>query len=353
MRMRSNAELQLAIRSFCLALTVVLMCYGPASAQVAPPTPVSAYLFDEGTGTTAGDSVGSNDGTFVSAGFDFPVWNTWAVEDVDPVTPFGYEGNSSLTISEGGENWVDLGSPANLDFVAETDTFTISAWVSNIGGGAFVSKAASEPSERQFQIWANGSPTGAAAIDIIAGGESSFDEPDKENRTIVGPPAWDHVALVVESNTVAKLYVNGFLGATIDPGTATLPGTSVLIGARHDFDPLDPTVTGFNYHGLIDEVAFWDTALTQENIDWLQANSLSTLGSAGLEGDFDGDGDVDGGDFLKWQGDSGSAADLALWEGNFGAVAASPSVAAVPEPASLVLAGFCALAIALKSVRRR
>lgn len=66
-------------------------------------------------------------------------------------------------------------------------------------------------------------------------------------------------------------------------------------------------------------------------------------------GDFDGDGDVDGTDFLVWQqGGSpnpGSAGDLADWQGNYGANALSASFANVPEPTSLLLlATFTGLA---------
>ncbi|MEM8944360.1 MAG: PEP-CTERM sorting domain-containing protein [Planctomycetota bacterium] len=56
-------------------------------------------------------------------------------------------------------------------------------------------------------------------------------------------------------------------------------------------------------------------------------------------GDFDGDGDVDGNDFLAWQQGSSpnplSAADLAEWQGAYGG--GSLGAAAVPEPTSYVL----------------
>jgi hypothetical protein len=57
---------------------------------------------------------------------------------------------------------------------------------------------------------------------------------------------------------------------------------------------------------------------------------------AALQGDFDGDGDVDGGDFLRWQrGDSPnplSVGDLNVWKANFGASGSSAaSTTSVPE----------------------
>ena len=58
-----------------------------------------------------------------------------------------------------------------------------------------------------------------------------------------------------------------------------------------------------------------------------------------LAGDFDGDGDVDGEDFLEWQRDP-SVGSLADWQTNYGAAPLSANAAAVPEPSALVLAGL-------------
>jgi hypothetical protein len=76
------------------------------------------------------------------------------------------------------------------------------------------------------------------------------------------------------------------------------------------------------------------------------------------DADFDGDGDVDGQDFLTWQrglgGDPTSAngnangdgaidgADLAVWEDQFAAASSVPAAAAVPEPSSIALLAVAA-----------
>jgi len=71
---------------------------------------------------------------------------------------------------------------------------------------------------------------------------------------------------------------------------------------------------------------------------------IATAPAAGIPGDFNGDGNVDGADFLVWQQGFGSefdAADLGNWEANFGAgaalAAATTTVAVVPEPTSALL----------------
>ncbi len=80
------------------------------------------------------------------------------------------------------------------------------------------------------------------------------------------------------------------------------------------------------------------------------------------DADFDGDGDVDGADFLTWQSNTGTSggladgdangdgnvdgADLTIWQGQFGnASAAAAATAAVPEPASSLLAWVGLLAV--------
>ena len=60
----------------------------------------------------------------------------------------------------------------------------------------------------------------------------------------------------------------------------------------------------------------------------------------GLDGDFDTDGDVDGDDFLEWQRGAATPADLALWQGNYGAPSGSATNSVVPEPTSVLLLGI-------------
>ena len=74
---------------------------------------------------------------------------------------------------------------------------------------------------------------------------------------------------------------------------------------------------------------------------------------AGLAGDFDGDTDIDGADFLKWQRDGLSAADLTAWQVGYGTGSLSATVGAVPEPSTALLTLLAAGALSLSRTRKK
>jgi len=135
------------------------------------------------------------------------------------------------------------------------------------------------------------------------------------------------------------------------------------------FDGRDPNMIQnewVNYS--VDAVAPAGTAFVRFNAFFIQlANqggavffdspSLVKLTDAtpSVPGDFDGDGDVDGRDFLAWQrGQSPSPfspADLATWQGAYNGGLLS-AVNTVPEPASLALLAACGVLLASRRGRR-
>lgn len=66
-------------------------------------------------------------------------------------------------------------------------------------------------------------------------------------------------------------------------------------------------------------------------------------------GDFDGDGDVDGADFLYWQRNP-SIGSLCDWETNYGMTTQTAAIATVPEPSGILL---LLLAVGLPRPSRR
>jgi hypothetical protein len=80
------------------------------------------------------------------------------------------------------------------------------------------------------------------------------------------------------------------------------------------------------------------------------------LRSVSLSGDLDADGDVDGNDFLVWQRGYGSQYDAATLEAikaQFGSGSGTPSVSAVPEPASVGLLLIAGATLLHRGVRRQ
>lgn len=75
-------------------------------------------------------------------------------------------------------------------------------------------------------------------------------------------------------------------------------------------------------------------------------NDVALYTSVHTPGDFDGDGDVDGADFLVWQRNT-DAGSLEAWQSNFGH-APNSGLLAVPEPASAVLIGMAVLGVLVR-----
>jgi hypothetical protein len=165
-------------------------------------------------------------------------------------------------------------------------------------------------------------------------------------------------AILDFANSEIRASINGgaFDTAPANFGVSTLtPG--VTVGTVPDIVP--SRSANSECIGLLDDVAIWKTALTPENVEWLQQNSLHDIRKAG---DFDSDGDVDGADFVAWQtnfpkatdallseGDADgdgevAGADFVVWQTNF-PFAPGPGTAFVPEPTALFLEAFGVIGI--------
>jgi len=154
-----------------------------------------------------------------------------------------------------------------------------------------------------------------------------------------------------------KHYLAYFVGSPnseIDDGVYGFFARLVAPGRQ----PSDPFLVALNLN-IPDEALFREAALAINR-------------AAGLAGDFDTDGDVDGNDLLAWQRDLGTTgvnlpadgslsgavdgADLAIWKSQIGRVVTPPDemgpAQAVPEPASsAMLAGLAVAALLRRGFR--
>ena len=141
------------------------------------------------------------------------------------------------------------------------------------------------------------------------------------------------------------------------------------------FDPttntvymVDPGIGGTPSFGLDIYSINVDTGAVTSHLDLDDSYSLFVTGDytddvdffSVLAGDFNGDGLVNGTDFLEWQAgnspNGGSALDLAVWEENYGLALSAPvspltaSGSVVPEPSAVMLA---MIALAPLGLQRR
>ena len=188
---------------------------------------------------------------------------------------------------------------------------------------------------------------------------------DDHNQYVMKIGILDHSALFIEhgghSDSNDKRTYTVKIGQT---GSPLLPAPNFnVISGQIDYanQTFTVNINGSNYSYQSSQVtnnggnyAFRDTtaaALAGGNIVLVAGNSAGandgtyTIDDIKLEiaaavpGDFDGDADVDGADFLTWQRDDALAGGLTEWQGNYGASGSlSASLATVPEPSSLILA---------------
>lgn len=144
------------------------------------------------------------------------------------------DGNDAITLPSG---IVNFGSTAN---------WTIEAWVQTTSTGTQVflgSSTASNP------MWF-GSSSGNFVISIP--GSGGFGPGILTTSGVINDGRWHHIAVSMTAGTSVKAFVDGLLAGTFT-GIFTSPGANpAAIGYFYN--------SGFAWTGVIDELAFWDSA---------------------------------------------------------------------------------------------
>jgi len=217
--------------SFILVLSIA----GDVSAEL-----VGYWQFDEGSGTVAYDSSGyGNDGTLNGT-------PGWVAGQLGGALDF-----------DGSTDFVDI---PHSDSLSITEQITISAWTnmrSNASGEmAIVSKGGWAANNLPYELT-------ETAGDVIF-----WQFYDNEGRDTCSPdsPAvseWHHIAATYDGS-IFKCYIDGELGDEWEyAGTMPENTLSVMIGRR--------STGGTFYNGMIDEVAIFNQALTEDEIPGLMS----------------------------------------------------------------------------------
>ena len=170
--------------------------------------------------------------------------------------------------------------------------------------------------------------------------------------------------LLIESTGIYEVEIGGTTKCQEYDSTDVLGTTTFDLGSIIDVNIINgysPTGT-FEILTSVGAITDNEIALHASDVGafMLSVNTnnvvLTAIGTS-LTGDFDGDNDVDGADFLLWQRGGSpsplSSTDLADWQSNYdagtllsaAAVGASAGFAAVPEPSSFMLLNLGALAV--------
>ena len=226
------------ISSFCIVAFGLLLTV-PGGADIDPDSIAGLWLFDEGKGGETEDSSGN--------GFDGVLEGDLSWVD----------GRYGKALEFGGADYVELiDSAAGLPF-GGTEPFTITAWVRNQGGGTIMGKF-------------NGGVIGAYIITMNGAGAVGFHREvapwGLSGVKSVRTGEFGHIAATYDGETM-RIYVDGELDVEQDrPAQNTDNVTPVLIGARF---------TGGNpsdfFRGALDEVAIFNVALTEEQIQEVMA----------------------------------------------------------------------------------
>jgi predicted outer membrane repeat protein len=211
-----------------------------------PPTQglISHWAFDEGSGSTAYDSFGDNDGNLMGA----PNWTTGQVD-------------GALSF-DGVDDYVEVPDAPSLDGM---DALTITAWIKTDSSGDYmgvVSKyihSSGDNLDDSYCLLLD--PSGAVIFQYNPGNIYVI----KLSSPTVADGSWHHI-VGVYTGTEGSIYIDGnevpLFRDYSDPG-GSLNNTDVqlTIGSSNNNGTLD-----FFFQGTIDDVRIYDRALSAEEI---------------------------------------------------------------------------------------
>jgi len=230
---------------FLVPIVLILCLTGSTSAEL-----IGRWKLDEGSGTTATDSVGNNDGTLYGD-------TSWVEGILDGALSFDGDGD-----------YVDCG---NDPIFNPSDSFSITFW-------AYIRDWSTGWAESMFSKggdWDRGGwVVRRFSSEVIVFTGSGFTATTQgENHNLAGntpPPLneWLHIACIYDVNNMAYIYFNGVEDARI-PASGTIEATdaSVYLGTRSNVEGTAPDGWGDSFFdGMLDDVRFYDHALEETEL---------------------------------------------------------------------------------------
>ncbi len=253
--------MQIAI--FAAASTALALCGAPQTleAQTYPAGMVAYWRFDDASGAIAADSFGLNHGYVEGA--------TWTAGIVNGALAF-----------DGIDDYVEIPDSIDLRF---SNAMSVEMWV--------LADQQTDPDQQILRkdssyaliaIW-NGRASPASWV-FIAGWHKPGSSATTDSSDPLSLGDWHHLATTYDGTTLS-FYLDGALfDSSPRSGLIDQNSNPVLIGtgwSRASF--------GNRFDGLIDEVAFYNRALTTAEILEHYENGLDGIGYESAPSDIDGD----------------------------------------------------------------
>lgn len=238
----------------CVIFTVVaLMFIGVGDTKIDPETAVGVWLLDEGSGDTVADSSGNgNDGEFIGN----PKWidgmfgKALHFDGKDDMVPVGQ--NEILRVSEGTMmNWINIKTADDTGLSSMTIPYDDGpAWDApyrSLGLGTW---------QGQLRYW------------IAINDQNQEIQPGN-----IKVDQWYHEAITFDGET-RKAYLDGELAQAVEgPGKITYgkPTPTAVIGSASVEVPREL------FNGYVDEIAIFNVALSEEDINEIIDNGLKGI----------------------------------------------------------------------------
>ena len=221
-------------------LTNTRLIAAAASVTVTASSLIARWSFDEGSGSTAGDSSGNgNSGTLLNS-------PAWVNGRLGKALFFDSSSSEAVSVADAPELRLGFGS------------FSIVFWVkySNVSDADLLRKGSTQTASDWYKVEIPDT-----------GGRVSFNLNTSSNTSTTiksaphGDNQWHHIAAVRDvENGRLRLYVDGVQEAmTSDPGGSVSNSAKLAIGSK---DTLDDDF----FDGWLDDVAIYDEALSQATI---------------------------------------------------------------------------------------
>jgi len=230
-----------------VSVVLILGLTGSTSAEL-----IGRWKLDEGSGTTAADSIGDNDGTLYGD-------TSWAEGILDGALSFDGDGD-----------YVDCGNDPIFN-PSESFSITLWAYINDWGdpwGRSMIGKGGDQDrggwSVRRFSD---------DTIDFCGAGLTGDGSGEGENHNMnstTAPPLneWFHIACVYDVNNMAYIYINGEVDRErATTGAVVATDASVYLGTRGNTAGTAPDGWGASFFdGMLDDVRFYDHALEETEL---------------------------------------------------------------------------------------